>query len=850
MTQFLLRLLRGAYVPPIACLAITASLPGTALATSFATPQSIVDIGSFQDPALVDIDNDGDLDLFVGAQNDDSNGGSGALRFFENTGTPNSPLWTGRTGTDSPLEVLSAQVRTHNVAFADIDNDGDLDAFVSINGESNPLYFRNEGNASSPSFTQLTGADNPLASATPAGSFPALEFVDLDNDNDLDAFLLSANNIQYFENTGDAANPSYVERIGADNPLDGFPAETAPRASFVDFDGDQDFDLFLSTNSAITYYENTGTRASPAFVNGTGEDNPFNGFSTFSFPWTAFGDVNGDGNKDVVIGNSGDVQLALNLTPAIVTLVPADNATDVLMDSTLQITFSENVDVGTGDITLHDGADDSVLETIAVTDSPVTGSGTTTISIDPAANLPAGTTVYVNYPAGAFLASGDNTIVVPGITDPTTWNFSTLGSPAVSALVPPDDATAIPPDRDLQIQFSQPVAAGSGNITLHHAADNALIESIPVDGAAVTGTGGSTVTINPAADLPGGAQVYVNYPDGAFVAAADTRVTAPGITDPSSWNFTIASAPPTVTTTAVSNVTMATAQSGGNVTADGGAEVTIRGVCWSTRPNPTTADTCSSDGAGLGAYSSILAGLTPGTLYRLRAYATNSQATAYGSELSFTTQSEPPPPADDNDGVAGGEEDGVPTPGGGAGDGNGDGIHDRDQSHVASLLSIGGKAYLTLALTSGTALSLQKAMALSPESAGAPATLNFPFGLVSFEIHGVAPNQHVTLNLLVPRSPQITGYFKRNPQTGSWDNIATQVDHDTVPGKTLLTIQLTEGGGFDLDSDGTTITDPGGPGFGAADTAIPVPSLSPAGLIALTLMLLLLAAAALRRQSW
>ena len=94
---------------------------------------------------------------------------------------------------------------------------------------------------------------------------------------------------------------------------------------------------------------------------------------------------------------------------------------------------------------------------------------------------------------------------------------------------------------------------------------------------------------------------------------------------------------PTLTTTSISNVTQTTATSGGDVTSDGGATVSARGVCWSTTTNPTTADSHTTDGTGTGTFVSNLTGLTGGTFYYVRAYATNSVGTAYGNEVSFTT---------------------------------------------------------------------------------------------------------------------------------------------------------------------------------------------------------------------
>ena len=94
---------------------------------------------------------------------------------------------------------------------------------------------------------------------------------------------------------------------------------------------------------------------------------------------------------------------------------------------------------------------------------------------------------------------------------------------------------------------------------------------------------------------------------------------------------------PTVTTDDATDITQTTATSGGNVVSDGGATVTVRGVCWSTSSNPTTADNHTTDGSGIGTFVSYLTGLTPNTFYYVRAYATNSVGTAYGNEITFTT---------------------------------------------------------------------------------------------------------------------------------------------------------------------------------------------------------------------
>ena len=98
---------------------------------------------------------------------------------------------------------------------------------------------------------------------------------------------------------------------------------------------------------------------------------------------------------------------------------------------------------------------------------------------------------------------------------------------------------------------------------------------------------------------------------------------------------------PVVETYNVTDIIDTIATCGGSVSFDGGVPVLARGVCWSTGPSPTLSDNHTTDGSGTGDFSSQLTGLIPGTLYRVRAYATNSFGTAYGAQQSFTTKSIP-----------------------------------------------------------------------------------------------------------------------------------------------------------------------------------------------------------------
>jgi gliding motility-associated-like protein len=144
---------------------------------------------------------------------------------------------------------------------------------------------------------------------------------------------------------------------------------------------------------------------------------------------------------------------------------------------------------------------------------------------------------------------------------------------------------------------------------------------------------GSNVTLTA---VPGGGGAFINWSGDASGSTNPLTVTLN-----SNMNITANFGPPffqpTLTTTSASSVTTNSATSGGNITSDGNKPVTARGICWSTSPNPTTSNSTTSDGTGTGSFTSALTGLTPGTLYYVKAYATNSVGTGYGNQQTFGT---------------------------------------------------------------------------------------------------------------------------------------------------------------------------------------------------------------------
>ena len=123
---------------------------------------------------------------------------------------------------------------------------------------------------------------------------------------------------------------------------------------------------------------------------------------------------------------------------------------------------------------------------------------------------------------------------------------------------------------------------------------------------------------------------------------------------------------PSVTTVQVTAITATTAVTGGDVTDNGGANVSARGVCWSTSINPTIADASVAAGTGTGTFASSMTGLLPNTLYYVRAYAENSKGISYGNQVSFTSSSINIDTDSDGDGISDALE--------GNGDRDGDGI--------------------------------------------------------------------------------------------------------------------------------------------------------------------------------
>jgi hypothetical protein len=243
-------------------------------------------------PTFVDIDNDGDFDLFVGDYNQ-------RIFYFENIGTRLNPFFSSKQ--QNPFGLITTGIYNLAPIFVDIDNDGDFDLFV---GDYNQriFYFENIGTRSNPVFTSKQ--QNPFGLITTGIYYLTPTFIDINNDGDYDLFVGDpSQRIFYFENTGTRTNPVFSA-----GQLSPFGLNTAGiyylTPTFVDINNDGDYDLFVGDASErIFYFENTGTITNPIFS--AGQLCPF-GIITSGLYYLApcFVDIDNDADFDLFIGDA------------------------------------------------------------------------------------------------------------------------------------------------------------------------------------------------------------------------------------------------------------------------------------------------------------------------------------------------------------------------------------------------------------------------------------------------------------------------------------------------------------------------------------------------------------------
>lgn len=226
--------------------------------------------------------------------------------------------------------------------------------------------------------------------------------------------------------------------------------------------------------------------------------------------------------------------------PVAVGMSPADNAIGVTPSSDLTLTFDEAVTKGADSaaITIYNYNTSEIVESIPVSSYKIQLDATSrTAAINPDATLSVNTDYYVLIDYGAF-AKVSNGAYFTGISSAAAWNFRTAAvvdttGPSIVAKSPDTGTTQAPVDSKVILQFSEPVYAVSGSVTISSTTDT---KNIPVTSSMVKGSGTSTITITPSSPLDSDADYLVTVPRTAFQDGAGNAIDTAGASYVS-WSF-------------------------------------------------------------------------------------------------------------------------------------------------------------------------------------------------------------------------------------------------------------------------------------------------------------------------
>ena len=223
------------------------------------------------------------------------------------------------------------------------------------------------------------------------------------------------------------------------------------------------------------------------------------------------------------------------IPPAISSISPADNATGVAVGTNLVATFSENIAIGAGNITLKN-LTDGTQTIIAVTDTTQISVSGSVLTINPTADLAGGKNYAVQIATTAIKDQANNNFA--GISNDTTWNFATVDTiaPTITSFSPPNGSTGVARGMNFVATFSEPIVGVTGNITIRNtSASPNTSTTIAVTNAQIT-ISGNVLTINPTADLLANTSYAIRI---AATCIADTAGNGfAGFTNNTTWSFT------------------------------------------------------------------------------------------------------------------------------------------------------------------------------------------------------------------------------------------------------------------------------------------------------------------------
>jgi len=476
------------------------------------------------------------------------------------------------------------------------------------------------------------------------------------------------------------------------------------------------------------------------------------------------------------------------------------------------------------------------IEQVAIGDASVTISGNT-LTYDPTATLNDLVEYFIIIDDGAITDDATNPNTTNDLTASSAWNFATgdyTTAPILVSLDPPDDSTNVSTTPILSITLNENVQAGTGNIEIKRVSDNGTAVTFDVTSAVMFNAATAEFTVSSA--LNDNTEYYVSIPSGAITNGNGNAFA--GFTDNATWNFTTGefTGPQVVNLTPLDDATDVAIDQNliiqfDKIVTAGTGSITIH-----LNSDDSVVETIAIDAANVTIvdetvtinplnslleqteyYVQIAGGVITDTSANTNAFAGITDKTSW----SFTTA--------DSDGLDPGTENQAPN----GGDGNNDGIPDRQQANVASFPSLVDGYFLTLAVPEGILIANPQAVAVPND---APADVFYPCGMLKFELTGLEDAQVMVDVFVFQENIDIDTYFKFNQQDQLWENIAEEIS--SMNGSTRIRFTLVDGGAYDADgnADGT-ISDPGGPGI-MQNRVIPgaptsIPSLQVWGLLVL-----------------
>lgn len=548
-----------------------------------------------------DFDMDGDLDVFITGRAY----GYGRSRFYRNNGTYFTQVFNNDV---IGLEYSSAD-------WGDYDNDGDPDLLVTgyRNGNRYTRIYRNNGNAgfSNQYNGQVIGVQNGEA-----------KWGDYNNDGKLDIVVVgqsaSGRTARIYKNTGSGFSQVFSNHLTGVSDAD---------VDWGDYDNDGDLDILLSgstgSGQVTRIYRNNG---SSGFSHVFG--NTLTGVYRGEVKW---GDYDNDGDLDILLSGSTNWSST--------TRIYRNNGSSFSAQVFLTSYSFSSADWGDMD---NDGDLDLIVNGYTTSWAPQTkvyrnnGGSFSPIFNGQVPHFDSGSSDW-----GDYDNDGDLDLIICGLNNSgqgiTRIYRNTSSSSNTNPSVPSGLSSSVLSTVTLSWNSSTDSQTNNNALTYNvrigstPGADNIVGKNARTNGKRLfpekgNAQNGTNFKIK---DLSAGTYYW-------SVQAIDNGYAASAFATEKSF---VVIGKPTVTTKNITNIGTNTANSGGNVTSNGGSPVTARGIVWSTSPNPTLSSNQGSttNGTGNGNFNSSLSGLTATTTYYVRAYATNSIGTGYGTQKTFTT---------------------------------------------------------------------------------------------------------------------------------------------------------------------------------------------------------------------